>query len=77
MPQIKTWNDSAKWRYKCPECRSTYWRVHDGTFGCRHCGQTVEALLDGKTGELVPREDFEFVGPEAGEKAAYDPTRDV
>jgi len=77
MPQVDTWDDLQRWRYKCPHCESTNWRVHDGTFGCRRCGATVAALIDGASGERVPREEFDFVGPEAGEKAAYDPTEVV
>lgn len=77
MPQIDTRDDLQRWRYKCPECRSEHWRVHNGTFGCRHCGATVDELIDGKTGQRIHRREFEFVGPEVGEKGDYDPTKVV
>lgn len=46
MHRIDTTLDQDRWRYKCIECGSTDWRVHDGTIGCRRCGVTLRALLD-------------------------------
>lgn len=69
MVQIDTTDPRQKWRFKCPECESTNWRVHNGTFGCRHCRATLDGLVDDATGELVPRDGFEFVGPQANHKS--------
>jgi ribosomal protein L37AE/L43A len=71
MPRIDTTDHRSRWRFKCPECDSENWRCNDGNFECRRCGSTSEELRDGKTGEVVPREAFEFVGPESAHKAAY------
>lgn len=75
MHRIDTTDTTARWRYKCPECRSTDWRVNNGSFGCRACSALLHALLDDKTGDRVPREQIEFVGPEAA-KGAY-PARGI
>jgi protein-arginine kinase activator protein McsA len=64
-----------RWRFKCPECKSTNWRAHNGTFGCRSCDTTLTELLDAKTGEVLSRDEIEFVGPHANHKGveAYPP----
>jgi ribosomal protein L37AE/L43A len=71
MPRIHEQADRERWRYKCPECRSEDWRVHDGTFGCRRCGETLDELIDAKTGETVHRREFEFIGPNADHKGEF------
>lgn len=71
MPRIDTTVDRDRWRYKCPNCHSTDWRIHNGTIGCRHCGGTMQTLLDAKTGEEIRREDIELLGPSADHKAAF------
>ena len=73
--RIDTSDPKQRWRYECPECDSENWRAHNGTFGCRRCGATTTALVDTKTGELVDRDQFEFVGEEANHKGvrAYPP----
>lgn len=73
--RIDTRNPQERWRLKCPECRSTNWRCHNSTFGCRSCLSTVTELYDAQEDTLVSREDVEFVGPESSHKAvrAYPP----
>lgn len=68
MFRIETGDATAKWRFKCPECRSTDWRVTNGRFSCRACGTLLQTILDDKTGKRVPREQIEFVGREAGKQ---------
>lgn len=70
MIQIHTADAVARWRFKCPKCRSVDWRTHDGTIGCRACHEIVTSLWDDKNGELVHRKDIEFVGAGA-EKADF------
>jgi hypothetical protein len=71
MPRINTQDETDRWQYKCPKCRSEYWRCNDGTFRCRACGATVTELFDAARGEFIPRERFEFVGPDADHKGAF------
>jgi len=71
MHRIDTTVDRERWRYKCIECGSTDWRVHDGTIGCRRCGVTLRALLDAKTGKRVRREELELLGPDADHKVKF------
>lgn len=71
MHRIDTTDRTQRWRYQCPECDSRDWRANNGAFGCRRCGATLEGLVDAKTGEFVPRECIEFVGPESSWKAPY------
>jgi|GEM_PF-2555319 len=66
---IDTTIPAAKWRFRCPECNSVDWRVHNGTIGCRGCDTTVGGLIDTKDDEYVSRSDLEFVGPEANHKS--------
>jgi hypothetical protein len=76
VPQIDTTDPTDRWRYRCPECNSTDWRADDGRFGCRACGASTPALEDRATGERIPREDIEFVGPESSWKAPYAASRE-
>lgn len=73
--RIDTRDSEGRWRLKCPECRSTNWRAHNGTFGCRRCHATVTELYDAEERRLVSRDEIEFVGPEASHKGveAYPP----
>lgn len=71
VPRIDTADETQRWRYKCPECGSEYWRCNDGSFRCRSCKTNLDRLADAVSGETVPREDFEFIGPHANHKAAY------
>lgn len=73
--RIDTRHPEQRWRLKCPECESTNWRAHNGTFGCRRCHATVSELYDEVEDRLVTREEIEFVGPESTHKAvkAYPP----
>lgn len=66
--KVDTTDPRQKWRFKCPECSSTNWRVHNGTFGCRSCRATVNGLVDDATGEFRSREWFDFVGTYADDK---------
>lgn len=65
---IDTTNPRERWRFKCPECGSTNWRVHNGTFGCRGCHATVDGLIEEAKDVFRPRDWFEFRGPYADEK---------
>lgn len=67
--RIDTTQVVEKWQYKCPECDSTNWRCHNATLGCRACDTTIHGLVDDSTGEFIPREEIEFVGPYANDKA--------
>lgn len=66
---IDTSDPRQRWRFRCPECNSSNWRVHNGTFGCRNCRSTTTGLVDKKTDERVGRDDLEFVGPETNHKS--------
>lgn len=71
MHRINTAVPAERWRYKCPECNSEHWRCNDGSFTCRHCDTKTFGLIDDKTGEFVPRDEIQFVGPHANWKAKY------
>jgi hypothetical protein len=72
MPRIDTHDKTKKWRYTCPSpARHHNWRVVDGLIECRSCGETYSALVDTETGERIPREDLEIVGPHADSKLAF------
>jgi len=43
----------------------------DDTHTCRRCGETLSGLEDTASGEVIPRERIEFVGPESSWKAPY------
>lgn len=67
--QIDTADAQQKWRFKCPESAPTILYVHNGTFGCRHCRATVDGLVDDPTGEIIPTDTSDFVGPQANHKS--------
>jgi len=69
--RIDATDETERWRYRCPECGSTDWRANNGAFGCRRCGETLSGLEDTASGEVIPRERIEFVGPESSWKAPY------
>lgn len=71
MPRIDTSKDRECWQFACPECGSRNWVANDGTFHCKGHSGTIQGLVDKATGEFVPRENIEFVGPEASWKAPY------
>lgn len=72
MRRIDTTDTRAKWRYACPSPkRHANWRVTDGMFECRSCGETFDELVDRKTGERVAREKIEFVGPYADSEGQF------
>lgn len=72
MHRIDTTTPDQKWRYACPApARHRSWRVVDGLFECRACGETYRVLVDTKTGDRVPRESMEIVGPHADSKGAF------
>lgn len=57
--------DESDWasrsRLKCPtEHRQTDWHGTQDAFHCRSCGRTYETFVDGKTGQLVERDDVEL-----------------
>jgi len=71
-PRIDTTNDREQWRYACPSRkRHRDWRVVDGLFECRSCGETYSELVDLETGERVPREEIELVGAHADYKGEF------
>jgi ribosomal protein L37AE/L43A len=72
MYQIDTTNTREKWKWVCPtphEHRD--WRVVDGLFECRSCGNVFRELRNVRTGECVPREQIEVVGSDADHKSAF------
>ena len=72
MNRIDTRDTAEKWRWACPHPkRHRDWRVTDGRFECRSCCETYRELVNLETGEHVPREHIEFVGPEADSKGAF------
>ena len=72
MYRIDTTNTREKWRWACPSPkRHANWRVTDGMFECRSCGETYDELVNQETGERVPREKIEFVGPDADSKGQF------
>lgn len=73
MPRIDTTDPQQRWEYACPtRHRHRDWRVIDGHFQCRSCGETFEELIDMTTKEHVHRDEFEFIGSE-GLKAEFEP----
>jgi len=69
MYRIETYDEKNRWRWACPHPkRHRDWRVVDGLFECRGCGETYSELVNLKSGERVPREQIEVVGPHAGHK---------
>jgi len=72
MHRIDTTDSVEKWAWVCPtphEHRG--WRVVDGLFECRSCGETFRRLRNAKTGEHVRREEVEIIGPDADHKGAF------
>lgn len=69
--RINTSRESDRWQLECTECGSKNWRANDGTFQCIKCGTIKSEITDAKNGEIVDREDVEFVGPHANWKAKY------
>lgn len=72
MPRIDTTDTLQKWRYACPSPkRHSDWRVVDGVFECRSCNKLYKCLVDKKTEEKIPREKFDFCGPDADSKGQF------
>jgi len=72
MYRIDTTDTEQKWRFTCPAPgRHRDWRVVDGLFECRSCGETYRALIDRATGERVPRGQIEIVGPHADHQGRF------
>jgi len=73
MPRrIDTTRRQQKWRYACPaRQRHRDWRVVDGLFECRSCGETYRRLWDLQEETYVAREDVEVVGPHAASKGEF------
>ena len=75
MHRIDTTDATARWEWACPAPqRHRDWRVVDGLIQCRSCGETYRELVNLASGEIVPREEIEVVGPGADAKLAM-PTR--
>ena len=72
MPTIHSTDVHKKWRYACPTPDEHHnWRVVDGYFECRQCNELFRCLRDKKTGEKIPREEFDFVGADADSKGQF------
>ena len=72
MVRINTTDPRHKWQWGCPAPdRHRNWRVCDGVFECRTCGETYRCLVNLETGEKVPREEIELVGPEADHQGEF------
>jgi len=72
MHHINTNNSDEKWRYACPAPeRHRDWRVVDGLFECRSCGETFVELVELDTGKRIPREEIEVIGPHADSKGQF------
>jgi ribosomal protein L37AE/L43A len=69
--RIDTTKETDTWGYCCPECGSENWRAIDGSFECRGCNSNLGGLEHKPSGEVIPRERIEFVGPHASWKAPY------
>lgn len=72
---VRTWVDTDRWRYRCPEGHPS-WRPSGDQFYCRRCSQdpTIdspihEVLLDKRTDETVTREMLDLrVGKSSGDR---------
>ena len=72
MYRIETGTPRKKWRWVCPtQYEHTNWRVVDGLFECRQCQETFNRLRNIRTGEEIPREQIEVVGPDADHKGEF------
>ena len=72
MYRINTTNKREKWKWVCPtphEHRD--WRVVDGLFECRSCGNVFRSLRNVQTGAEVPRDRVEVIGAEADHKGQF------
>lgn len=70
--RIDTTDTEQRWRYACPHRkRHRDWRVVDGLFECRSCGETYRELIDLETGDRIPREEIELLGAHADHKGAF------
>lgn len=63
---VRLWVDTDRWRYRCPEGHPS-WRPSGTQFYCQGCSRDPavdspmhETLLDGRTGEVIPRERFDL-----------------
>ena len=54
---------------RCPDCGYEF-DVTD-SLQCPRCGETLDELIDAKTGETVHRREFEFIGPNADHKGEF------
>lgn len=72
MFRIDTTREQERWQFACPApARHRDWRVTDGCFECRSCGETYAELIHLKSGERVAREHIEFVGPHADHQGEF------
>jgi len=72
MHRIETHDKTQKWQWACPTPhRHRDWRVVDGLFECRSCGETFKELVHLPSGDRVRRENVEVVGAEADHKGAF------
>lgn len=71
--RIETWNETERYKWACPTPhRHRNWRVTDGLFECRQCGETFDRLYNLEEQKEVSREEIELVGPHANHLAAFD-----
>lgn len=72
MHRIDTKDSQQKWQWACPTAKQHRdWRVVDGQFECRSCGETFDALLHLPSGEQIKREEIEVVGAHADHKGRF------
>lgn len=76
MYRVDTTQETERWAFGCPADGHRHWRAVDGHFQCLTCDDLYDSLRHLPSGELVPREEIELVGPHADHMAAFDPRVD-
>lgn len=71
MRRIDSRDKTKRWQYGCPAEEHRHWRVVDGVFECRQCQELFHEIKDLRSGELVPRDEIEMVGPHASHKGKF------
>lgn len=72
MHRIDTNDKTERWAWACPTPkRHRDWRVVNGLFECRSCGETYSVLVHLPTKERVDRDEIEVVGAEADHKGKF------